>query len=106
VRRVDLSVWLSQGTLGVMVALILGMLICLGLALAVVALVAIPARREGRELLTPQGEELVATVKDKTESTIERTGERISDAKDKVTDSLGTSTLRDKVDDTQSRKAS
>ena len=89
-----------------MVALILGMLICVGLALAVVAIVAIPARREGRELLTQQGEELVAMVKEKTETTIERTGERISDAKDKVADSVGTSTLRDKVDDTQSRKAS
>jgi hypothetical protein len=89
-----------------MVALILGMLICLGLALAVVALVAIPARREGRELLTQQGEEFVAMVKDKTETTIERTGERLSDAKDKVADTVGTSTLRDNVEDRRSRKAS
>ena len=54
-----------------MVALIIGMLVCVALAVAVVAVVAIPARREGRDLLTPQGEEL------------------ISAAKDKVTDSLG-----------------
>jgi len=39
-----------------MVALIVGMLLCVALALAVVALVAIPARREGRDLLTPKGE--------------------------------------------------
>ena len=43
-----------------MVPLIIGMLICVGLAVAVVAVVAIPARREGRELLTPQGEEIIA----------------------------------------------
>ena len=48
-----------------MVALIIGMLLCVGLALAVVALVAVPARREGRELLSPQGEEIVAAVKDR-----------------------------------------
>lgn len=89
-----------------MVALILGMLLCVGLALAVVAVVAIPARREGRELLTPQGEELVSLVKERTETTIERTGERLADAKDKVVDSVGASTLRDKVEETQSRKAS
>lgn len=71
-----------------MVWLIIGMLICVGLAVAVVALVAIPARREGRELLTPQGEELVATVKEKTESTLDKTGEAIVAAKDKVADTV------------------
>ena len=71
-----------------MVALIIGMLICVGLAVAVVALVAIPARREGRELLSPQGEELIAVVKDKTVSTLETTGEALTTAKDKVADSI------------------
>ena len=71
-----------------MVALIIGMLICVGLAVAVVALVAIPARREGRELLSPQGEELMAVVKDRTVSTLETTGEAIATAKDKVADSI------------------
>lgn len=33
-----------------MLALITGMLLCIGLALSVVGVVAIPARREGREL--------------------------------------------------------
>ena len=62
-----------------MVALIIGMLLCVGLALAVVAVVAIPARREGRELLSPQGEEIVAAVRDKTESTLETTREKTGD---------------------------
>ncbi len=52
-----------------MVALIIGMLLCVGLALAVVAVVAVPARREGRELLSPQGEEIVAAVKDRADRT-------------------------------------
>ncbi|HEV7173338.1 hypothetical protein [Pedococcus sp.] len=71
-----------------MVVLIVGMLICVGLAVAVVGLVAVPARREGRELLTPQGEELVATVKERTESTLDRTGEALTSAKDKVADTI------------------
>ena len=71
-----------------MVALIIGMLVCVGLAVVVVAVVAIPARREGRELLTPQGEDIVALVKEKTESTLEKTGDALSSAKDKVTDTV------------------
>lgn len=71
-----------------MVALIIGMLICVGLAVAVVALVAVPARRAGRDLLSPQGEELVALAKEKTESAIEKTGDALSTAKDKVADSV------------------
>ena len=71
-----------------MVALIIGMLICVGLAVAVVAVVAIPARREGRELLTPQGEDLVALVRERTENTIEKTGDALTTAKDKVSDTM------------------
>jgi hypothetical protein len=72
-----------------MVALIIGMLICIALAVAVVALVAIPARREGRDILTPQGEELMTLAKEKTESAIGRTGDALSTAKDKVSDTVG-----------------
>lgn len=46
-----------------MVALLIGMLICIGLALVVVGLVALPARREGRDVLTPRGEEVVAAIR-------------------------------------------
>lgn len=76
-----------------MVALIIGMLVCVALAVAVVAVVAVPARREGRDLLTPQGEELISAAKDKarekTENALEKTGDALSSAKDKVTDSVG-----------------
>jgi hypothetical protein len=92
-----------------MVALILGMLICVGLAVAVVAVVAIPARREGRELLTPQGEELIAVVKEKTEATLEKTGDAITSAKDmvgdKVTDTVTSSAPRETVEDTGRHRA-
>jgi hypothetical protein len=60
-----------------MVILIVGMLLCLLLAVAVVGLVAIPARREGRDLLTPKGEEVVSRVR-------ERTGSAMDSARDKV----------------------
>jgi hypothetical protein len=73
-----------------MVPLIIAMLVCVGLALTVVALVAVPARREGRELLTPQGEEIIALVKEKAEATVEKTGDALTTAKDKVTDTVGT----------------
>jgi Flp pilus assembly protein TadD len=89
-----------------MVALIIGMLICVGLALAVVGLVAVPARREGRELLTPKGEEVMAMAKEKTQSTLEKTGDVLSATKDKVTDTVSSSSLRDEADETASRKAS
>ena len=55
-----------------MVALIIGMLVCVGLALAVVALVAVPARRDGRDLLTPKGEEVVTALKERQQSARQR----------------------------------
>ncbi len=73
-----------------MVVLIVGMLLCLLLAVAVVGLVAIPARREGRDLLTPRGEEVLSRVREKTGSAVEtareKTGEAMGAARDKVTD--------------------
>jgi len=63
--------------------LVFGMLVSVVLAVAVVGLVAIPARREGRDLLTPRGEEVVALVRDKT-------GEAMVAARDKVADVTST----------------
>jgi hypothetical protein len=100
-RRVDLGNAVARGHPRGMVWLIIGMLLCVGLALAVVAIVAIPARREGRDLLTPQGEELVALVKEKTESTIEKTGDVLSATKDKVAESMP-GPLGDSSEDTAS----
>ncbi len=88
-----------------MVPLIIGMLICVGLAVAVVAVVAIPARREGRELLTPQGEELISVVKERTESTLEKTGDAITSAKDKVSDTVTTAAPREAVEETGRHRA-
>jgi len=66
-----------------MVVLVFGMLVSVVLAVAVVGLVAIPARREGRDLLTPKGEEVVALVREKT-------GEAMVAARDKVADVTST----------------
>jgi hypothetical protein len=54
------AVW---STLEGMVLLIIGMLLSLGLAVAVVGLVAVPARREGRDVLTQRGEDVVAAIR-------------------------------------------
>lgn len=71
-----------------MVALIVGMLLCVGLALAVVALVAIPARRQGRDLLTPKGEEVMAMARERTQDAFDKTGEVLAATKDKVTETV------------------
>ncbi len=47
-----------------MVSLVLGMLLCVALALVVMALVAVPARRAGREVLTERGEEFIGSIRD------------------------------------------
>lgn len=54
--------------MGAMTALVLAMILCLGLGLAVVGVVAVPARREGREVLTAKGEKVVERVKECTET--------------------------------------
>ncbi|HWO50063.1 MAG TPA: hypothetical protein VNN23_00570, partial [Ornithinibacter sp.] len=41
------------------------MLTCVALALAVMALVAVPARRAGREVLTERGEEVLDSIRDR-----------------------------------------
>lgn len=73
-----------------MIILVLGMLVSVILAVAVVGLVAIPARREGRDLLTPRGEEVVSRVREKTGAAVgtarEKTGEAIGAAREKVAD--------------------
>jgi len=73
-----------------MFALVLGMLTCVGLALAVVGVVAIPARRDGRDVLTPKGEDLVSLVRDKSGSAVEtareKTGIVLDAAREKVAD--------------------
>ena len=61
-----------------MVALILGLLFCVGVAMVVVGLVAVPARRQGRDVLTPKGEQVLTRVLEKgaTDDEAPRTGAR------------------------------
>ena len=68
-----------------MVSVVLGMLVCLGFALVVMALVAVPARRQGREVLTERGEEVLESIRerqlpgrpDKPSVTVERDPEPV-----------------------------
>jgi hypothetical protein len=73
-----------------MFVLVAGMLLSVGLAVAVVCMVAIPARREGRDMLTPKGEEVVTLVRGKTGDALdtarEKTGEAFDAAREKVAD--------------------
>lgn len=46
-----------------MVVLVISMLLCLALGAVVVGYVAMQARSDGRDLLTPQGEEFLAEVR-------------------------------------------
>ena len=59
---------------------IVGMLGALVLALGVEALVAVPARREGRDLLTPQGEQLLQQARARVGDLRDRLPSRASDA--------------------------
>jgi len=69
---VDLGMPCASVTLDGMTALIFAMVLCVGLAVAVVALVAIPARREGRDLLTDRGERALDRVKDRADTVLPR----------------------------------
>lgn len=46
-----------------MIALVLAMVVCVALGGLVVGFVAVEARRDGRQVLTPEGEELVASAR-------------------------------------------
>ena len=48
-----------------MVSVVLGMLFCTSLALGVVALVAVPARRAGRDVLSERGEDIVGSLRER-----------------------------------------
>ena len=47
-----------------MLPIVIALLLCAGIAAFVVALVLIPARREGRDVLTSRGEDLVASIRE------------------------------------------
>lgn len=88
-----------------MLALVFAMVLTLVLGLAVVGFVAVPARREGREVLTPKGEEVVTKVKGRTEAaaavTREKTGDLLAAGREKAEDLVATT--RQKVADVAPR---
>ena len=90
-----------------MVVLIVGMLLCLALAVVVVGVVAVPARRAGRDILTPHGEEVVARVVEATGSAVETAVEKTSEVTQAAVEKTGEalSTARDKVTDATSRSS-
>jgi len=76
-----------------MFVLLVGMLVSIALGVATLCMVAVPARREGREVLTPKGEDVVSLVREKTgdalETAREKTGEALDAARDKVSEVTG-----------------
>jgi hypothetical protein len=76
-----------------MFVLVIGMLVSVALGVATLCMVAIPARREGREVLTAKGEDVVSLVIEKTgdalETAREKTGEALDAARDKVSEVTG-----------------
>lgn len=65
-----------------MLTVIIGMVVALVLAAVVLALVAVPARREGRDVLTSQGEQLVSHA-------LERTADAVGAARERTADAVG-----------------
>ena len=63
-----------------MTAIVVGLLVCLVLSIGVLGLVAIPARREGRDLLTPRGERVVVRVRSGADSAASKTSSALSSA--------------------------
>jgi len=71
---------LECGSLGVMLGMLLPLIVCLGLAVVVLALVAIPARRQGRDLLTDRGEAVFVRVKTGAGQAGPKAGEMMTNA--------------------------
>lgn len=66
--------------MGPMTAVIVGLLICLVLSAVVMAVVAIPARRQGREVLTARGERVVVRVRETTDNATSRASGAVAGA--------------------------
>ncbi len=58
-----------------MTALVIAMLLCVAAGAVVVGFVTVEARREGREMLTAEGEQLLSTVRQRSDAAIERGGQ-------------------------------
>jgi hypothetical protein len=64
--------------------IIIGMLLTLVLAAVVLALVAVPARRQGRDVLTPHGEELVQAARERTSEAVDAARDRVGDLAERL----------------------
>lgn len=67
-------------------AMIVALLISLAIAIAVMAVVAIPARRQGREILTAKGERVVVKVRETTDSATSKASGAVASASGKRSD--------------------
>jgi hypothetical protein len=71
-----------------MTVLIFGMLVTLLIAGVVVAAVAVPAYREGRDVLSSEGEQLVQAARERTVEAVgtarEKVGERVGDLAERL----------------------
>ncbi len=67
-----------------MLVLVIAMVLCVALGSAVVAVVAMPAHREGRDILSPRGEEVLDKVKDAATTTRDRTTGMLSRTDDET----------------------
>lgn len=68
-------------------AMIVALLISLAIAIAVMAVVAIPARRQGREILTAKGERVVVKVRATTDTATSKASGAVASASGKRSDS-------------------
>jgi hypothetical protein len=67
-----------------MLTVIIGMLLALVLAAVVLALVAVPARREGRDVLTPPGEQIVNQARERTAGAVGAARLRVGDLAERL----------------------
>lgn len=76
--RVALAAGRDMGDNRAMTVVILGLLGCLLLSVIVMGIVAIPARREGRGVLTERGERVVVKVRERADSAASRTSSAVT----------------------------
>lgn len=55
-----------------MLPIVIALVLCAGIAAFVVALVLIPARREGRDVLTSRGEDIVASIRETSGNVVDK----------------------------------
>lgn len=85
-----------------MLVVIVGMVVAVLIASAVLAVVVVPALREGRDVLTPEGEELVADLRDRTSGAVEVVKDRAVAASEVVKDKVSVGGGPERDDDAPS----